>query len=242
MGTRQTVLVIVPRKPALHQAIRDRNDGAIRNMIQARGNAELDFAVLLDQRPAPPVGQVRTPWTKVAAVRNRLCDEICLEAFDYVLWIDSDVVGFPPELPALLIESNPQGISAPMVLIEGTQRFYDWAAFLEEGSSHLAPRDPHLIPGRNLSDQPPYWFNGTPATDIVAMDCVGTIVCVPGRLYAAISGRAPYEDHYSFTDHFSICRFWRLEGHKVTVDRRLVAGHADLPLYGESWHPHPGVT
>jgi hypothetical protein len=38
--------------------------------------------------------------------------------FDYVMWLDSDLVSFPPDLATHLIRVNPEGITAPLVLIE----------------------------------------------------------------------------------------------------------------------------
>jgi hypothetical protein len=45
-----------------------------------------------------------------------------------------------------------------------------------------------------------------------------------------------YEDHPFYTDHYTICIACISNGYKVLVDTGSVAYHADLPLYGESWH------
>ena len=37
---------------------------------------------------------------------------------EYVLWLDADVVKYPPDLVLRLYETNPHGVSAPLVVIE----------------------------------------------------------------------------------------------------------------------------
>ena len=51
------------------------------------------------------------------------------------MWIDSDLVEIPPDLPTTLVTANPDGVTAPMVLIEepgpvGPNQFYDTTAFV----------------------------------------------------------------------------------------------------------------
>jgi hypothetical protein len=169
--------------------------------------------------------------------------------WDYLLWVDADVVDYPLDLPTRLIDSNPTGVSAPMVLIEGRKDFYDWAAFVMKGKDTIKPTNRHRVWGRNIQHEPPYWNECDSHTEdgppeaakpqwyepkerVVEMDCVGTIVMVPTRIYA----HAQYEDHPAFTDHHPICKAARDLGLKVTVDRGTVAYHADLPKWGEQWH------
>ena len=45
-----------------------------------------------------------------------------------------------------------------------------------------------------------------------------------------------YEDHPSFTDHYTICAAIRANGGKIIMDRGSAAYHADLPIHGEAWH------
>ncbi len=70
----------------------------------------------------------------IGPIRQALVEEH-LGEHDYVLWIDADVVDYPPDLPSRLIERDPLGISAPLVLAAGGGgRFYDTAGFVEEGA------------------------------------------------------------------------------------------------------------
>ena len=119
-----------------------------------------------------------------------------------------------------------------MVFVEGSNRFYDYTAFIQQGRSHMSPDDGSLIPSRNLNHDAPYWPDA-PDSINVPMDCVGTITLVPTWIY--LQG-ARYEDHPAFTDHYSICKACRDAGKNVVVCRDLIAQHADLPKYGEQWH------
>jgi hypothetical protein len=157
--------------------------------------------------------------------------KIDVNHYDYLLWIDADIIDFPLDMPSRLIEGNPTGISAPMVLIEGSNTFYDYTAFVIKGQDHIEPRSRNCIHGRNLKPQSPYWIN-VPTETVVELDCVGTITLVPSWVYKF----ARYEDHPAFTDHYPLCKAVRDAGLKVTVDRSLLAYHANLPAYGESWH------
>ena len=86
------------------------------------------------------------PLSKTARLRNRMLDSIDLHAFDYLLWIDSDVIEIPADLPTTLINANPTGVTAPLVLIEepgplGKNQFYDTTAFVLKGRSDFAQND-----------------------------------------------------------------------------------------------------
>ena len=41
----------------------------------------------------------RRPLSKVARLRNIMLDIVADERYDYVLWLDSDLVDYPPDLP-----------------------------------------------------------------------------------------------------------------------------------------------
>ncbi|EKX32328.1 hypothetical protein GUITHDRAFT_121497 [Guillardia theta CCMP2712] len=141
------------------------------------------------------------------------------EDFDYVMWIDSDLVSYPPDLPSKLIRSNPHGMTAPLVLLEepgplGTDQFYDTTAFVLESTLHPSNPTPYLE-GRNV-------------------DRVGTIYIVAADIYS--EGMVLYEDHPAFTEHFSIAAHARRMGRPVLMYNGAVARHANLLLYGETFH------
>jgi len=204
---------------------------------------------MLDYFPIPGLNTDSTPWSRVARARNAMLERINLKSYDHLLWIDADVVNYPADMPMRLLEANPDGVSAPMVLIQGSDQFYDWAAFVMQGKSRIMPTSRKRVWGRNLAHQPPYWHLHEPPQvendrsarpawmnlpdRLVEMDCVGTITMVPAWIY--LDG-VRYEDHPAFTDHFPICAHCIKMGKRVVVVRDIIAKHADLPKFGESWH------
>ena len=58
----------------------------------------------------------------------------------------------------------------------------------------------------------------------------------PGAERTAPRAGAVYEDHVSFTEHYPICEHARRMGRHVAMLTTAVARHANLPLYGESFH------
>jgi hypothetical protein len=244
------VLVAIPLKPSLNPHLRDICVAGARLLPQA--NPTLDINILFDYSAVAKEAGDSRPWSKVARARNRLLDKVNINHYDYVLWIDADVVKYPLDMPTKLIAGNPNGVSAPMVLIQGGDQFYDWAAFVMADKDTIMPESRKRIWGRNLQHQPPYWHYHKephieddrnarpdwykPAADSkghVEMDCVGTITMVPTWIY---KDGIRYEDHPAFTDHYPICKACRDEGIPVTVDTSCVAYHADLPRFGEKWH------
>lgn len=224
------ILVIVPAKPQMHAELKRRCMVSALAMLEANRH---EMAFLFDWTSEAKQPGDATPWSVVARVRNRIVDGLSLDRWDYLLWIDADVIDYPADLPTRLIQSNPEGVSAPMVLIEDSARlFYDFAGFIIRGRDHVRHDTRMLVRGRNLSHEPPYWPI-EPTQDVVEMDCVGCVMMVPAAIYRA-GGR--YEDHPLFTDHYPICRKAREMGRRVTVCRSLVTTHANLPKYGEAWH------
>lgn len=230
------VMIVIPAKPGMHPMLKSRSLDCLREALLY--NPGLQLAATLDYEPEPARPGDSTPWSRVTRVRNRLLHSINVERYDYLLWIDSDVVQYPSIMPTLLVAAANGGVAAPMVLVEESNIFYDWAAFVIAGQSLTAPNERGhneergVRVGRQLSQQFPYW-PGTPNEVIVPMDCVGTITLVHTDIYRA---GVVYEDHPAFTDHFPICQQARALGRPVCVRRDCVAYHADLPRYGEDWH------
>ena len=150
----------------------------------------------------------------IAAACNAILDEY-LDGHDYVLTMDSDIVAMPFDIVTQLHEANPDGVTAPMVFVEGTDQFYDTSGFLEGGE--------------RIQHKPPYFLS---TEDLVDLDCVGTIYLAPAYLYR--------ETRYAnepagFTDHEEVMAGARKLGMRVVCDRNVVVSHACLPLYGENW-------
>ena len=82
----------------------------------------------------------------LATLRNALLQEYLRPEHEYVLWLDADVVEYPPDLVGQLHGLNPGGVSAPLVLIEDsdTERFHSPAP--------PTPRPPRV--GRRASLSP----------------------------------------------------------------------------------------
>lgn len=113
----------------------------------------------------------------------------------------------------------------------------------------------HLL--RTIDVKPPY-IQEDPST-FVEVDCVGCFYIAPSFVFQNGYGKSKedllrifkiaqlndhkiyqdivqYEDHPFFTDHYTICAAMRGNGYKVYLDRGSVAYHADLSIYGKSWH------
>ena len=54
----------------------------------------------------------------LATLRNALLEEYLAPEHELVLWLDADVVQYPPDMVTQLHAANPGGVSAPLVLIE----------------------------------------------------------------------------------------------------------------------------
>ena len=159
----------------------------------------------LEQRVA------HTALIRQAMVERRLAGH------EYVFWVDADVIAYPSSLPGTLIERNPTGVSAPMVLLDGHgERFYDIGGFVEEG--------------RWANLYPPYFRQPGP---VYELDGVGCVYLVPAGVYR---GGARHEPVPGYIDHLAVCRHARSMGLPVRAYADLVARHADLTRYGESWH------
>ncbi|MGB1597478.1 MAG: hypothetical protein ACPIOQ_32280, partial [Promethearchaeia archaeon] len=66
------------------------------------------------------------------------------------------------------------------------------------------------------------------------MDSVGTIYVVAADIFR--EGGALYADHRLYTEHYPINLHARRMGRQVVALTTAVARHANLPLYGESFH------
>jgi hypothetical protein len=158
---RPRVVLMIPMRKGLHHEVERKFARALKAM--EAGNPTLNLTTFIFDRAVPREKTDDRPLSKVARVRNIMLDEAKVtEDFDYVLWLDSDLVDFPPDLPTALIRVNPDGVTAPMVLIEepgpmGTAQFYDTTAFIRRGKSSLAlhDRSPYYE-GRNIGRFYPY--------------------------------------------------------------------------------------
>jgi len=203
-----------------------------------------------------------TPWSRVKRIRNIMLSRTNIDAYDYIYVIDSDIVNYPEYFPSRAVGLNGTGITAPIMLIENTTQFYDWCGYQIKGRTSINSEfsDYIMMRGcskRNFLLQPPYIPNDN--ARLAEIDCVGCTYVVPTTAFKNGYGNlkqellevfdlanvknhkinedvVQYEDHPSFTDHYTICTALRSQGGKVLLDRGSVGYHADLPIYGENWH------
>lgn len=233
-----TVLVLIPIKPTLNPILADRAAYLARQMLPAC--PDLELTIVMDGRGCPSEPGDSTPWSKVTRIRNNLLKSVNLQEHEWVMWVDADLVEYPADLAQWLVHGAMtyanNGVCAPTVLIEGRTTFYDWAAFINRGMSHIRPTQRAHIEGRNINCAPPYYDE----SDVrgggshVLMDCVGACYAVHRDIY--LSG-VRHQDHPSFTDHFPICEAAYAMGRSVVALPNVEVRHADLSKYaGESWH------
>ena len=155
-----------------------------------------------------------TGRTILATIRNIVIHDYLESYHDYVLWLDADVVKYPADLVRQLYETNPDGVNAPLVVIESSDEpwyhkavcgnelcphaticgrpqcprakmFYDRAAFISTGANITGDE---AFPG-NALPWPPYLGHGAWRTRVTECESVGTVYMLPARAYRA--GRDP---------------------------------------------------
>jgi hypothetical protein len=130
---KRRVAILVPSNPRLHPRLKTILTDNLHAILDS--NPQLDLRIYVDAGPLPELPDDMRPLSKISRLRNRMLDSLDLEKFDYLVWIDSDLVEIPPDLPTTLVTANPDGVTAPMVLIEepgpvGPNQFYDTTAFV----------------------------------------------------------------------------------------------------------------
>jgi len=259
---RPRVIVMFPKRKEIHPRIDELAQSALNALRD--GNPNLDLSLFIFDEHVPKIASDGRPLSKTVRIRNIMMSRIQMaKEFDYVMWIDSDLVAYPPDLPSKLIRSNPHGVTAPLVLLEepgplGTDQFYDTTAFVLKCTVNPSDPSPYLE-GRNVDRLYPYVQRGdTTCTreltnvsslercsnyilnDVESMDGVGTIYIVSADIYS--EGMVLYEDHPAFTEHFSIAAHARRMGRPVLMYTRAVARHANLLLYGETFHDNSNAA
>lgn len=209
------VAVLIPQKITLLPKLRERCAHLLSRLPAA--NPTHDLTIIMD---ASVSSDHPRAWARTADKRNRMLGNLCLNRFDWVCWIDADVVDYPPDIVTDLIDAAGDGIAAPLVLVEDMDtRFYDVCAFTENGL--------------RFSHDSPYWPLSQPAHRVEPVDSVGTFYVANAGIYR---DGARYMDHPRFTEHFSVCQAARAAGRRIVVDRDLIVRHANLPKWGEAWH------
>lgn len=226
---------------------------------EANPDLVIDFA-LDNERVGKEKGDY-TPWSRVKRIRNMMINKYPIHNYDYLYIIDSDIIDYPHNFLTRAIGLNPTGITAPVALIQNSIVFYDWCGYQKKGNTSLYGQYGKYIKvlshkQRNFNLKPPYVDDNS---RLVEIDCVGCTYVVPSKVFtysysnikqelletfqiANVTNHkinediVQYEDHPSFTDHFTVCAALRANGGKIFMDRGSPAYHADLPIHGEAWH------
>ena len=171
--------------------------------------------------------------TVLAHIRNTVIKHFLKPHHHFVLWMDADVMSYPPNLIQQLNAANPAGISAPLVLIENTNEFYDRAAFMAVGHKISAdPAFPGFFPAICTTQSNPvchdYLNARTKSPAVIDCESVGTTYLIPAQAYHDNSVAAnvsigndrqgkthmatvefPRPDHFptAFTEHFPVIHY-----------------------------------
>lgn len=206
------ILILQPINPIHPPALRAVADALVGRLPGA--NPGMTFDVRQDDS-AVPVPASPSRYARHAAVRNYMLDTYLAEHHTHVLWVDSDLVAYPADLPTLLHAANPGGIAAPFVTLDGCgERFYDIGGFIEGG--------------RRFSMAAPFCrAEGA----VVELDSVGCCYLAPAWLYQeGVRYQAPPTDYY--VEHWSVMREAARRGVRIVGLRDVRAVHAWLPAYG----------
>jgi hypothetical protein len=149
-----------------------------------------------------------------AQARNDIVDVLLQDdTITHVLWVDVDIVNYPPDLIERLAEYEASyQVCAPLVLLEGVCLYYDVGGFVQDGK--FAKHEfPYFDAFREL-------------------ESVGSCYLIPRSVYVA---GARYEASKDFTEHLSVMHKARELGARIGVRPSLIAWHAMLPNYGARW-------
>lgn len=212
------ILAAIPVKKSLNEKLRER-------MIQQADELAKQPDVTVAIHENEPIVEAiagRSDYVlkrsmNLCHARNTLLDKYLKPEHEYVMWIDADIVNYPEDLPHRLLREVEVGICAPMILIEGTERYYDTYTHLDWRGT----------PARAAA---PYFDDDG---DLVAMSCVGGCYLIPAEIHRAM--------HYTPSggpgmEHLTLMRVAKKMGFDIYVSRRVKVYHADLPKWGEAYH------
>lgn len=203
------VLVAIPYKSTLNPVLRARM-----NVLSTRLSVNNPgYIVELCRFENDTKGIPGDPFSPHAIARNKLIDQH-LTDHDLVMWIDADLVDYPPNLITLLDNGC---VAAPIVLIEGSTQFYDTYGYRENGKC--------------VGAYQPYFES---QEKLVNLDAVGCAYLIPAVVYK----NHRYHTTPGQTEHYSIMESARSMGMRIVCNTEVTVFHADLPKYGESWHGH----
>lgn len=207
-----SILVLQPIRPSNPPELRERADVLIERMLCANPGLSFDVAQDDSAVPVPPHPSL---YMRHATVRNYMLDTYLLPSHTHVLWIDSDLIDYPAELPTLLMDAAPGAITAPFAMLDKwPNRFYDIGGFIEHGN--------------RARMWPPFFGQDG---EIIDLDSVGCCYLAPASLYhAGVRYSPPPTDYY--VEHWSVMQAAKRRGYRVCALRDVRVVHAWLPDYG----------
>lgn len=222
-GTGPPIQVLVPMifKPDLNPWLLRRMRENLAKLIRCNPRFAIDVVEFDEPFTNEPGERI---WAKVGRARNHVIEQQLLRRHEYVLWIDADIVRYPADILTTLHAANPDGITAPAVMIEDDNKFYDWAAFVEQDDAG------DLV---TFSPEAPYWrFPDRIQNGRLELAGVGSMYLMPAWPYKLGARHADTP----WTDHWPICETVRRANSKVVCLTEVRVDHAELPRYGEPWH------
>lgn len=209
------ILILQPIRPCNPPALRGRASALLSALPAANPGMSFDIRqddAELDIPPHPSL------YMRHATVRNYMLDRYLTEEHDAVLWIDSDLIEYPADLPTRLAEFGERTIVAPLALLSPSAgwpgRFYDIGGFIEKGNRARMWR--------------PYFEQ---QGEIIELDSVGCCYLAPAALYrAGVRYSPPVTDYY--VEHHSVMTEARRRGYRVCCLTTTHVIHAWLPDFG----------
>ena len=212
------ILAAIPVKKSLNEALR------ARMAIQADALAKQNGITVAIHENEPVVEAIRGRADYVLKrsmnlchARNSLLDIYLKPEHEFVMWIDADIVDYPEDLALRLLREVSDGVIAPMILIEGTDRYYDTYTHIDLKGTPARAATPYF----DVDD------------DLIPMSCVGGCYLMPAEVHRAM--------HYTPSggpgmEHLTLMRVAKKMGFDIFVTRRVKVYHADLPKWGEIYH------
>jgi len=244
-----TILVLQPTRPSNPPALRARADALLSSLEGA--NPGMVFDVCQDDS-AVPIPPHPSRYMRHATVRNYMLDRYLRPEHTHVLWIDSDLIDYPADLPTLLIGAGDKlrkccpccGYSIP-VWLGGNG--YDCAecgnawevqpathtiaapfAMLDRCQDRFYDIGGFVEKGNRARMWPPHFDQ---QGDVIELDSVGCCYLAPAALYHdGVRYVPPPTDYY--VEHWSVMQAARRRGYRIVALRDVKVVHAWLPDYG----------
>lgn len=238
------ILILQPIRPSNPPALRAVADALLARLPAANPSMTFDIRqddVALEIPPHPSLYQ------RHATVRNYMLDTYLKPEHTHVLWVDSDLIDYPADLPTHLMWAASQCPHCPFADADACQDAdYErclrcrtrWPgtivaplALLSETSGwsqRFYDIGGFIEQGSRARMFPP-WFNQQ--GDVIELDSVGCCCLAPAALYRdGVRYSPPPTDYY--VEHWSVMRAARQRGHRICALTTMVATHAWLPDYG----------